>query len=446
MQCQLTHQLYKSTKFLIWTILLFYCLINKAHAISNIEISGSNKESLPIEIKIDSFNDVKNLNILHQIVQRVKLQLNESLIFKASLEEDNNKFIAKLLNKNPETFPFNVTLSIDNNPTSSGYIIKVKIFDHYRNEISDEFSVTGNNKLWYKAAAQISDRTFYSFTGVFGYFDTSIIFVSEKGKFNKRKKKIAIMSLYGDEHKEYTNGENLVLSPTMSSDRNLMAYVSYHSKKPKTYIYDLNTKALKTASENNRDIMTLTPSFLPGNNDQILMSKVFEGNSEIVKYDIANNKSIRLTNNPATDISPSYSPVQDRIVFSSDRSGKAELYIMSPQGGDIKRIRFLKGTYTNPKFSPDGRYIAFTRFLDNQFSIGILDTDTFFTKILSTSYKNDSPSWAPNSKYLIFTKSNAQSKSKKRNLSNLFIVDLNGNIINKVRTPSDASEAYWFKN
>ena len=152
------------------------------------------------------------------------------------------------------------------------------------------------------------------------------------------------------------------------------------------------------------------------------MSKVFEGNSEIVKYDIAKNKSIRLTNNPATDISPSYSPVQNRIVFSSDRSGKAELYIMSPEGGDIKRIRFLKGTYTNPKFSPDGRYIAFTRFLDNKFSIGILDTDTFFTKILSTSYKNDSPSWAPNSKYLIFTKSNENSKSKKRNLSNSFIL------------------------
>ena len=281
---------------------------------------------------------------------------------------------------------------------------------------------------------------------MFGYFDTSIIFVSEQGKFNKRQKKIAIMSLYGDVYQEYTNGKNLVLSPTMSSDRNLMAYVSYHSKKPKTYIYNLNTQDLKTASENNRDIMTLTPSFLPGNNDQILMSKVFEGNSEIVRYDIAKNKSTRLTNNPATDISPDYSPVQDRIVFSSDRSGKAELYIMNSQGGDIKRIKFLKGTYTNPKFSPDGRYIAFTRLLDNKFSIGILDTDTFSTKILSTSYKNDSPSWAPNSKYLIFTKSNKNSKSQKRNLSNLFIVDLNGNIINKVRTPSDASEAYWFKN
>ena len=119
---------------------------------------------------------------------------------------------------------------------------------------------------------------------------------------------------------------------------------------------------------------------------------------------------------------------------------------MDQDGNDVKRLKFAKGTYTNPKFSPDGRYIAFTRILDSKFSIGILDTETFFTKILTTSYKNDSPSWAPNSKYIIFTKMQRGRRSQKRNLSNLFIVDLNGNIINKVKTPYDASEAYWFKN
>jgi TolB protein len=440
---QLLYKILKPTRCIAITLWILSC---NAYAISNIEIIGSNKESLPLEIKIDEFDNTDNLNMLHQIIQRVKLQLNESLIFKVSLEEDNNKFISKLLNKTPEFFPYNLNFSISENPNTSGFKIQIKILDNYLNEISDEFLIEGNKTKWYKAAAQISDRVFFSFTGVFGYFDTSIIFIAESGKFNDRKKKIAIMSLYGDEYEEFTDGKNLVLSPTISSDRKLIAYVSYLSKKPKTYIYNFNSKTLKTASENKKDIMTLTPAFLPGNNNQILMSKVFDGNSEIVKYDLAKNKSIRLTNNPATDISPSYSPVQDRIVFSSDRSGKAELYIMNPEGTEVKKIKFLKGTYTNPKFSPDGRYISFTRFLDDMFSVGILDTETFYTKILSTSYKNDSPSWAPNSKYLIFTKSNENSKSSKHNLSNLYIVDLNGNIINKVRTPADASEAYWFKN
>jgi Tol biopolymer transport system component len=45
-----------------------------------------------------------------------------------------------------------------------------------------------------------------------------------------------------------------------------------------------------------------------------------------------------LTNNPATDIEPSWSPDGQWIVFSSDRTGGFDLYIMRPDGSDLKRI------------------------------------------------------------------------------------------------------------
>ncbi|MBT4989023.1 MAG: hypothetical protein HOM96_00570 [Rickettsiales bacterium] len=433
-------------KFLYILILCNFSFSNNSAAINNIEIAGSNKESLPIQLKIDNFHYIENLNLLHMIIDRVKLQLNDSLIFKVSREEDNNKLISKLLNKTPELIAYDISLSISGQDNFDKVTISVNIFDNILNIPVDNFDIITNSEDWFKGAANISDKIFYYFTGVYGYFDTSIIFVSERGKFNNRKKKIAIMSLYGDEYQEYTNGEFLTLSPTISSDKTHIAYVSYQSKKPKIYIYNLNTQKLSLATESKKDIMTLTPNFTKENNSLLLLSTVIEGNSEISQYNIKTNKNKRLTNHPATDISPDFAISQNKIVFSSDRSGKAELYLMDQDGNDVKRLKFAKGTYTNPKFSPDGRYIAFTRILDSKFSIGILDTETFFTKILTTSYKNDSPSWAPNSKYIIFTKMQRGRRSQKRNLSNLFIVDLNGNIINKVKTPYDASEAYWFKN
>ena len=50
------------------------------------------------------------------------------------------------------------------------------------------------------------------------------------------------MSLYGDEYAEYTNGRNLVLSPSLSNDKKNIAYVSYQDLIPKAYIYNLKKK------------------------------------------------------------------------------------------------------------------------------------------------------------------------------------------------------------
>jgi TolB protein len=439
-------KLYNIVKLSLALILLNLLYLNNSMAIGNITISGSNKESLPIQLKIDTFDQTTNLNLLHVIIGRVQQQLNDSLIFKVNREEDNNKLISRLLNKAPKIIAYEVSFAIKYQDNSDKVIISLGIFDNILNKKINQFEVTTTAKEWFDGAAEISDRLYYHFTGVYGYFDTSIVFVSEKGRFDNRTKKIAYMSLYGDRYEEYTNGTHLVLSPTISREKTDVAYVSYRSGKPKTFLYNIKTKQVTKAVASKQDIMTLTPNFVREQNNLLLLSTVYEGNSEVTLYNTQTKKAQRLTDNPATDISADFSISQNKIVFSSDRSGKAELYLIDSNGHNLKRLKFSKGTYTTPKFSPDGRYIAFTRILNNQFSIGILDTDTFFTKILTTSYKNDSPSWAPNSKYIMFTQVQEKHRSQKKNLSNLFIVDLNGNIIKKVNTPFDASEAYWFKN
>src|ERR1700724_3348714 len=48
----------------------------------------------------------------------------------------------------------------------------------------------------------------------------------------------------------------------------------------------------------------------------------------------------RITANPARDVYPRFSPDGKWIAFSSDRNGNLDIYIVPSEGGQAKRLRF----------------------------------------------------------------------------------------------------------
>ncbi len=68
---------------------------------------------------------------------------------------------------------------------------------------------------------------------------------------------------------------------------------------------------------------------------------------------------MRLTDHPAPDISPAWSPDGQRIAFSSNRDGHSGIYTVNVDGGNL--LRLTQRTYENlsPTWSPDGSKIAF---------------------------------------------------------------------------------------
>jgi TolB protein len=57
---------------------------------------------------------------------------------------------------------------------------------------------------------------------------------------------------------------------------------------------------------------------------------------------------------------PDFSADGRRIVFTSNRDGNGEIYVMRADGSGERRLTRKPGDDFNPRFSPDGRQIAFT--------------------------------------------------------------------------------------
>jgi len=81
-----------------------------------------------------------------------------------------------------------------------------------------------------------------------------------------------------------------------------------------------------------------TMSTTPAAGSRIAFESVRDGNGEIYVMDADGSNQTRLTNNPADDGSPAWSPDGSRIAFYSDRDGNYEIYVMDADGSNQTRI------------------------------------------------------------------------------------------------------------
>lgn len=68
---------------------------------------------------------------------------------------------------------------------------------------------------------------------------------------------------------------------------------------------------------------------------------------------------IRLTDNPAADFDPAWSPDGSRIAFRSHRDGNEEVYVMAADGSQQTNLTSHPESDYSPAWAPDGSMIAF---------------------------------------------------------------------------------------
>ena len=293
---------------------------------------------------------------------------------------------------------------------------------------------------WRRVGHIITDKVYERLTGEKGYFDTRIIYVSEKGPKTKRIKKLAIMDQDGFNVKYLTLGNELVLTPRFSPTNQMVTYLSYFRNLPRVYLLDIETGIQEVVGD--FPGMTFAPRFSP-DGKKIIMSFASDGNSDIYTMDLENRIVERITNHPSIDTSPSYSPNGKYICFNSDRSGYQQIYVMKSDGSNVKRISFGKGLYGTPVWSPRGDLIAFTKLHKGKFYIGVMRTDGSGERLLTENFYQEAPSWSPNGRVLIFYRETKTDEKGEGFSAKLWSIDLTGYNERKVSTKTDASDPSW---
>jgi uncharacterized protein YjdB len=105
----------------------------------------------------------------------------------------------------------------------------------------------------------------------------------------------------------------------------------------------------------------------------------------------------------STNLHASYSPDRTRIVFSSNRSGTFDIWVMDADGSALTRVTSGPGAETEPVWTPDGKRIVYTASTGGQTQIASSGVDGSDPQTLTdTPGGNISPAVSPDGRIIAF--------------------------------------------
>jgi TolB protein len=247
---------------------------------------------------------------------------------------------------------------------------------------------------------RFADDIANTITGLPGIAQKKITFKVESGL---AKSEVYVADYDGHNARAVTQDRSIVAAPTWV-DPAMLVYGSYKMGQIYVYSHNLPTGARKAVSHYPGGNMT--PAISPdGKRIAMILSK--SGNPDLYVRDLDGDNLHQLTRTREAESSPCWSPDGRTICFVSRERGPASLYLISSTGGEMRRLNVAGAPNpTEPDWSPDGKWIAFTS-QTRDFSICIVDARG---GPAMTLVAGEDPSWAPNSRALIFCRGRDHAK------------------------------------
>ncbi|MCL1887066.1 MAG: Tol-Pal system beta propeller repeat protein TolB [Betaproteobacteria bacterium] len=408
----------------LWLLLVSQALAQDS---IRIEISGVGGRQIPVVIA--GFAGESSLQ--QRLSAVIKADLERSGMFRIIdttdvLAEDANVDYSSWRGKGAEALAAGSVKRL----ADGRYEVRYTLHDIIKKQPISSLSLGSSEKALRLSAHKIADDIYEKLTGFKGIFATRIAYVTKAG----REYRLEIADADGENRQIALRSNEPIISPSWSPDGTRVAYVSFEAKKPVVYVQNLVTRQ-RTVIANHKGSNS-APSWSPdGSKLAVALSR--DGLTQVYIVDADGKGLRRLTKSNSINTEPQFSPDGQTIYFTSDRSGSPQVYKTGINSDSAQRVTFSGNYNISPRVSPDGRHLAYISRRDGGFQLYLLDLMNGQEQRLSDSSRDESPSFAPNGKYIMYA-----TETGRRGM--LSVVSVDGGIKQKISMQaSDIREPSW---
>lgn len=269
----------------------------------------------------------------------------------------------------------------------------------------------GDARTWRAMVHRFADEILFMLTGERGVFDTKIAYIQAQGK----AKEVYVMDFDGSNAVQVTRDNNTALSPKWSPQGNQLAYVSFKEGNPKLFLVNLVDGFQRLLC--GYPGINIAPAWRPGTNElAVTLSK--DGTPDIYLVSASGQITQKLVHGWAISVSPDWSPDGRKLAYVSDDTGNPQVYIW--ENGQRRRLTFSGNYNTAPSWSPKGDWIAYSGMVGGRHNIFIIKPDGSDVRQLTQGEgDNENPSWSPDGRMLAFS-------STRQGGSAIWVMSING--------------------
>jgi TolB protein len=250
-------------------------------------------------------------------------------------------------------------------------------------------------------AHRAADLIYEKILGVPGAFATRLAYVLVEGPPATRRWKLVVADADGENAVPIFSSGQPVMSPSWSPDGSRLAYVSFEGHASSIWVQNVSAGTRQKVSS--WAGINGAPAWSPDGSRLAVALSQKDGNVDVFVLDLATHAPQRITEDPAIDTEPCFSPDGRSLYFTSDRAGRPQIYrIGLGGGGRAQRVTFEGNYNARPRVSPDGTQVAVVTQDQGAYRIAVVDATSGRSRVLTSGRLDEGPSFAPNGQTIVF--------------------------------------------